>query len=333
MSKESFEWLNQNVLIGFTEKRGNAWHYDEASQGDEPNHYPGPIPVADVDRRLFCWEPLKTPIQFYFQGELRTSERDVIVVRSDTGKELGTFKDGYQPHEYSKWLVKNVEAILDDDLAVGSAGLLKGGAVAWVSIEVPENIVTPEGVEFRPNLLAATSFDGSLATTYKRVITNVVCDNTMAAGLGESGQVYRVKHTKHSAVKLAEAREALAVIYSAADDFQAEVKALCATAVSEAQFQKFLDEFSPMPTDKGRSRTMSEGKRDAVTAMYRHDERVAPWTGTAWGVMQAVNTFTHHGGIVRGMSRPERNMLRAVTGGADSLDQDTAEILGRVLAA
>ena len=42
---------------------------------------------------------------------------------------------------------------------------------------MPDKIATPDGVAFRPNLLATTSFDGSIATTYKRTVTITVCDN------------------------------------------------------------------------------------------------------------------------------------------------------------
>jgi hypothetical protein len=45
MSKESLEWLNANTLIGFTSKRGTAWHYRADRQSKEPNHYPGSVPV------------------------------------------------------------------------------------------------------------------------------------------------------------------------------------------------------------------------------------------------------------------------------------------------
>lgn len=59
MSKETLEYLNANTLVGFTAKRGQAWHYREEMQGDEPNHYTGAIPVEDVRRRLFGWEPVE----------------------------------------------------------------------------------------------------------------------------------------------------------------------------------------------------------------------------------------------------------------------------------
>src|SRR3990170_534732 len=225
MSQETMEWLNTQTLIGFTEKRGNAWHYQASLQGDEPNHYEGPVPVEDVERRLFNFKVEKA--QIFVQNEdgtyVQVSDRNAIRA-DDNGDVLGVFMSGYEPHQYGEWLVKNVATILDDELGIGSAGLLKNRGQAWVSVEVPENITTPEGVEFRPNLVAATSFDGSLATTYARTVTAVVCDNTLQTGLSEGGQKFRLRHTKYSGLKITDAREALAIVYGIADDFSAEVE-------------------------------------------------------------------------------------------------------------
>src|SRR6478735_12331906 len=123
---------------------------------------------------------------------------------------MGIFTTGYVMHQYREWLLTTVGNILDDTLAISSAGLLRGGAVAWVEVSVPETITTPEGFSFRPNLLATTSFDGSIATTFKRTVTATVCDNTRELALAEPGQGYKVKHSRYSVAKLAEAREALA---------------------------------------------------------------------------------------------------------------------------
>lgn len=204
MSKETLDWLNNNTLIGFTEKRGTAWHYHRGYQGTESNHYAGAIPVEDVHRRLFGWEavPSEVYVKNPLTGRPELDSDKVAFSRSDNGRILGYFGQGYEPHPYAEWLLEKVALLLDDDLAIGSAGLLRGGAVAWVSVEVPENVVTPEGVAFRPHLLAATSFDGSLATTYKRAITNVVCDNTMSAALGERGDQIKVKHSRRSSLRL-----------------------------------------------------------------------------------------------------------------------------------
>ncbi|UGQ10536.1 DUF932 domain-containing protein [Yinghuangia sp. ASG 101] len=332
MSKETLEWLNANVLVGFTDKRGDAWHYRAGLQGTEPNHYAGPIPVEDVKRRLFGWKAVPTPI--YVPGTTAGTFDEVpgrrAILRSDTGHVMGIFTDAYEPHAYEVWLLDTIGRLLDADLSIGSAGLLRGGAVAWVSVEVPETITTPEGVAFRPHLFGATSFDGSLATTFKRAVTNIVCDNTMAAGLAEHGQQIKIKHSRHSQLRLDEARDALNIVYEIADDFTAEVKRLCEATVTNREWAAFLDAHVELPDQPGRARTIAERKRDTLTRLWTHDIRVAPWKGTAYGVLQAVNTYTHHEQTVRGAQRAERNMLRAVTGGVDDLDHDTLTTLARV---
>lgn len=333
MSQETSQWLNQNTLIGFTEKRGNAWHYRAADQGAESNHYTGAIPVGDVQRRLFDWTAVSSPV--FVGGDdfgLRRVANKQAITTSDTGDVLGIFADGYEVHQYQEWLINKVAAILDDGLQIGSAGLLRGRKQAWVSIEVPENITTPEGVEFRPNLIACTSHDGSLATTYKRTVTNVVCDNTMAAGLAEQGQQFKIKHSRNSKLRIVEVRDALAVVHTVAEDFAAEVKALCETSVSDKAWSAFLDLHAPVPEAAGRSRTTAVNEQAALTALWNSDARVSPWRGTAWGVVQAVNTHLHHEAKVRGVSRPERNMCNAVDGKADALDKATVAELGKVLA-
>jgi hypothetical protein len=33
---ETAQWLNRNVLIGYTDQRGTAWHYRATAQGASP---------------------------------------------------------------------------------------------------------------------------------------------------------------------------------------------------------------------------------------------------------------------------------------------------------
>ena len=100
MSRETLEYLNANTLIGFTAKRGEAWHYRESLQGVEPNHYPGAIPVEDVRRRLFGWEPveaLSAAIVMTGDGvQTIVDETRKQIVHPDSGQVLGVFKSGYQ---------------------------------------------------------------------------------------------------------------------------------------------------------------------------------------------------------------------------------------------
>jgi Domain of unknown function (DUF932) len=93
-----------------------------------------------------------------------------------------------------------------------------------------------------------------------------------------------------SKLRLAEAREALNIVYEIADDFAARSPGCARQEVSDAEWAAFLDAHEPIPEDKGRARTMAETKREPLTRPWSHDNRVAPWHGTAWGVMRAVNT-------------------------------------------
>jgi phage/plasmid-like protein (TIGR03299 family) len=353
MSRETIQWLNTQTLIGNTDHRGHAWHYRAEEQGDETNHYPGPIPVEDVSRRLFDWQAVSRRVAVEVPATVETmthlnaagepmrwvvQDHKQAITRDDNHHVMGIFAEGYEMHQYEEWLLTQVANLLDDDLGISSAGLLKQGAIAWVEVSVPESITTPEGVQFRPNLLATTSFDGSIATTYKRTVTDTVCDNTREQALSESGQTYKVKHSRYSKVKLLEAREALAVVHSLADDFAREVAQLCKMKVSPKQWQTFIDTYASRNNAKtgkqltGRSLTMVDKKRAALQRLYQHDERVAPWAGTAWGVMAAVNTWEHHEKTVRGSERAERNMLRTVTGDFGKTDRDVLEHLQVVLA-
>lgn len=326
MSQETREWLSTNTLIGFTDSRGDAWHH----RAGDNNTYPNAIPVADVEKRLFDWEATEQPlyVRSVHDDELVPVPNQKAIVRSDNGHVMGIFKPGYQPHQYNQWLLGNVAQILDDRLQVGSAGLLKGGAVAWVSVEVPETIVTPEGVAFRPFLMATTSFDGSLATTYKRGVTNVVCDNTMAAFLREAGETLRVKHSAKSLGQLQNAKDALGIVYSVADDFALQVAALTAIKVDDRQFEKIVESLSPLPEDPQKHKaavTQTEKKRGAIRRLYRQDERVAPWAGSAFGVWQAYNTYGQHEQRVVNATRQERNMLRTANGEIEKTDTETVE--------
>jgi len=354
MTTETLRSLNTNTLIGHTAHRGTAWHYRAETQGDEPNHYAGPIPPEDVARRLFGWQALSLPVAVERPADILTMthrgadgmprrwvqiEGRQAIARSDedNGHVLGIFTDAYEPHPYTEFLLTAVGNILDDSLSISSAGVLRGGAVAWVEVSVPESVTTPEGVEFRPNLLATTTLDGSLATTYKRTVTDVVCDNTRAAALQEDGQEVKIRHSRRSRLRLADARSALSIVHGLAEDFAAEITELCRIEIDARTWARFLDSWVPLAGPDGealprRRRELAEAKREALAASYVHDTRVAPWAGTAHAVLQAVNTYEHHHSPTT-VPRSDRNMRRAVTGAYEKLDRKAWEVLQQVRAA
>lgn len=347
MSTETLNWLNTNVLVGMTDKRGTAWHYKASEQGDEPNHYPQAIPVEDVRRRLFHWHAIQTPVFARVpatmdnatgmdeDGNLTravTAKGKLAIVRDDTGDVLGIMSDRYRCHQYDEWLLDNVQNLLDDDLRIGSAGLLRNGAIAWVSIEMADNTTTAAGVEFRSHLLATTSFDGSIPTLYKGVNTFVVCDNTRSIALSERGSDVRVRHTTNSALRLGEARDALGLIIANTEDTIAEIDRLTAMPVTARQFDAWLTMFVEPASSSKHATTRTDNTRTKLRSMWENDARVAPWKGTAFGVVQLANTFQLHERNTKGSTvRAERNMVELLNGTADRTDNRAASILASVL--
>ncbi len=302
MSTETTEWLYTNVLAGYSKER-TPWWYAGPREGILSPLYDGPIPISEVKTRLFGWEP----VEGVMKGHLPDGRSAVVVGRktihrSDTGAILGTPSVGYQLHGYGEWLIDNVGLLLDDGgLHIGSAGLLKGGAVAWVQIELGEDVTTKHGVTFRPRLLACTSFDSTLPSTEKLVNGIVVCDNTMTAALGEKGvQKYQVKHTKNSKFDITSAREALDLVIASASDFEREVEALCKTRITNKVWDEFVNTMFPLrDTANARVKTITTEKRDMLQELRDSDERVSPWRNTAFAAVQAWNTYKMHLSLVQ----------------------------------
>jgi phage/plasmid-like protein (TIGR03299 family) len=346
MSRETSQWLNNNVLVGFTEQRGHAWHYKASEQGEEPNHYTKAIPVEDVRRRLFNWQAqeanvyVKVPLKqddgnFFGDKEaFKIVDDRKAILRSDNNEILGMFKDSYQIHQYDEWLLNTVANIIDDsNLQIGSAGLLKGGGVAWVSVEMPETIKTKEGFPIRPHLLATTSHNGTLASTFKRVVTAVVCDNTLAGALGEQGSEFKTRHSKYSDSRIQSIRDAIGIVHSMADDVIAQIERLSSITVSQAEWDAIVDRLVPVGMEgdaRPQAISRAQNKQEAIRHMYKYDERCAPWQGTALGALNTFNTFYHHA-TGKDESRVERNALNALNGKTDEFDRQVLEVIKDVV--
>lgn len=326
MSRETIEDLNANTLIGMTARRGNAWHWRKGTD----NHYADAIPVEVVRDTLFNWSAVQGTVSataLTSEGVLHAEAKDKkAVMRSDTGAVLGIHGATYKIHQYDQWLIDNVATLLDADLVIGSAGLLQQGRKAWVQIELRDTLEVA-GEQLRPFLTAATAHDGSMATTYVTGAVRTVCDNTLDAALRMADTTFKVRHSTNSLSKIGKARDALGIIHQVADEFEAQVTALTAQVVTDRQWKEFVERFSAPSTNTERSKSMAQTKVGQLNRLYRYDERVAPWAGTAWGAVMAVNTWGQHVRTVKGMAREQRNQLNALSGTVRKEDQAALDLL------
>lgn len=371
MSKETIEWLNENTMLGFTshrEKYANMgwgtnfnestgqieawWHTDDFQNG-----YPDAIPPSEVERVLFNWEPVETEIMHKRRDGITTDNMDAAdgigpfvwvpsskfkgIMHPRTEHEFGIFGiDTYKVHSYKPWLVDNINTLVDGEAGIASAGLLRGGGVAYVSVELPE-CVEVAGMDIRPMLLACTSVDGTKATTYKMVTQLPVCDNTLDVALqqvnGDTG-MFKIKHSAKSIGRLGDARAALGILYKHTDEMVQFLDTLSNVDVTDAQFQQIIRGIKDIPEpvtkmEKGklvvtnqRAITIAENLHHDLNKMWNSDPRCKQWNGTLLGAFQTVNTWHNH-------ERPnsdngvERVMTATISGQVAAFDAEFFQIV------
>src|SRR5215467_1266118 len=346
MSAETLKWLNTMTLQGFRIKRGTAWHYDADSQGEQPNHYDFAIPFEDVLGRLFPWKvtegPVKARVKVAGAWRTVTVPGKKALSHPDTGEVFSIVGHKFAPHNYGEWLVDNFRTVMDtDELGIGSAGLLKGGAQAWVQIELPDSVEGPGGIVHRPYLTGSAVLDGSRQTIYCTGSQLAVCDNTLSGALAGAASMIKYPHRPSVKFHAQDVRDRLELLAGTTDLINAELEQLLAIPVSDKQWEQFLTAtLGPRPNamieGKGSAAlTKWDNAHDTYTALWKNDPMVAPWTGTGFGVLQAANTFRHHHQVAKNVEggRAERNMINRLDGTNDKQDAAVLDRLQVVLAA
>jgi phage/plasmid-like protein (TIGR03299 family) len=309
------------LMRGFSEKMAPMWATEST---------PGPLTEADVVSTLFDWDVIEADVDaaFTYNGDdfsIRVPDRKALV-RSDTFETLGIHSKKYEVHPYREWLLRQVEMIADERLAIGGAGYFRHGARAFVQFEMPENREV-NGVEYRSYLSAGTSHDGSMSTTYTLGNIVIICTNTFASAMSLDER-YLVRHRKGSSFQAERAREAIGYVFEVAEEFEAMVRDLTAETVTGRKWDQFVFEYSGLDRQpEGRALTLARTRANDLRTLWNESSMVAPWAGTAYGVLAAVNTARHHLATVRASDRPTRNMERLVSGGNLAPDQAALRLL------
>lgn len=332
MSRETLEWLNENTLIGFTDERGDAWHHLEGYD----NHFPGAIPYDRV-LDLMSYPLAEGTPTVAVLGEDGVTTFEAVghkgIVRLDTGEVFKFFKEGYRIHQPKDWCLRNVETLTHGSLELAAAIVLRGGAIAAVQAELTDTREAAEGVKHRPYITAATSMDGSLATTYLVGTRLWVCDNTLTYALSEHDALqHKVRHSAHSLNRMGEVRENLGlVVEEVGDTIDREIRRLTSEYVSDDRWNEFVKAYTGIEKIEkpGKALANAEAKVKVLNQMWHYDERVAPWKNSAWGVYSAVNTSEHHI-FGNDSNRETRNGLRTVQGKWDAIDRHTLQVLASV---
>lgn len=263
-----------------------------------------------------------------------------------TGRVYRHTKPGAELHQYTD-LYDNLRAAIDvPGLAIVSAGAWAFGASAYVQFETPNDVVRGQsGIELAPFIGWTTSHDGSLPTTIGDGVTAIICENTFAAFTSEAAKSgMRVRQTKHSLSRITPQaiREALDLGYEHAATIASMIDTAAEFTVTDAMLSRFVESMYPMPKDGKGYVGAVERNRELFTSTFRANPMVKPWTGTAFGLIQAVNVIEQHEAPIRATvddftgktaksNRFMRNVRSWAEGDVDAVNTNALDVLNNVL--
>lgn len=315
MSSEIVPGLDSTALAE------RAWHGYGTVVGSNMS-YAEALAIADLD-----WSVRLAPITTITPNGVVEVDTHRATYRSDTGAVLGVVGADYQPHQPAE-LLELARLTIDaatTDAHVEVVGSLRAGRIVFLTIALPDDIDIAGDVHL-PRLVWVTSMDGTMATRAVSTYVRAVCANTIRASFRNARTSWAARHTSSLTGRAADARSALQLMFATAETFRAEVEALTRQIVTTRQVEQVLAGIWPdRPDATTRTRAGAARRRDAVSAMYRNDPRVAGWHGTAYGLVQAASTWEQWNAPRRG-DRGEQ-VLTGVLAGGRSLAADVVERL------
>jgi phage/plasmid-like protein (TIGR03299 family) len=292
-----------------------------------------------------AWGVRRSEVEFIgLDNERKVMGDRHVLFRGDTGKPLGIVSADYkivQPREIIGFFDDLVKR---EGFKMDVAGSLNDGRRIWALVSCGEGAEIIGHDEVRPYLLAATSYDGTMASTFKFTAIRVVCNNTisMATGVAADGQkgggendktegavvnCVRVPHSVEfdaDKVKLD-----LGIVRSAFDRFVIQSRLLAEQKVDEKFVVEFLKALLPKP--KNEEENVEAGKTfQRLLATWRGDVPSATLPeaqGTAWGLLNAITWDVDH---VRGRDGSRLNAAWFGTG--EGLKSKALDLLSKVAA-
>lgn len=348
-SAETMEWLRHNIRVGFKSKRGPAWWANGAvtKAGDwteipDGSHFEGPVPIdvvlATLDVKLVKGEVHVTYLDEHGERQVAQDVGTQPIVNAGTGRIFSYPKEGYSIHPYIQTLHGFVKRIqYDEEVGVGSVGLLKNGGVAFLQAVLPETFEV-QGYGFVPYLTAVTSADLSRRTIFTTGFEGAVCDNTVDAAILGALTLFGLKHTRNSLPKVQQARERLGIqLAQSGELIGSAIKELCKIEVSDKEWTAWKDETVSLVDKDGNPKTkrglgMAERKRDELDRLWTVDPKGAPWRGTGFGVLQVDSTYRQWNQKVTSAEggRIERNYSNTVFGISAKNDALALETLAKI---
>lgn len=272
--------------------------------GDAPWHRLGHklLPGRPIDEWVqsarLDWKLERLPVQYLWDGALRTMDDRFVLARTDTGEALSVVSEDYrvvQPREVLEFYRDLVE---DQGCTLETAGALNGGRKIWALARTRSAaaLESDRSDHLAAYILLATSCDKTLATTAAFTSVRVVCQNTLSFAMSDVAEHKRPKvKVTHSNFFDPTAVKKQLGLDEAWKVFIRKVNAMSKRRLGAGEAAAFFDALFRQKHDKPLSpRAQRESATVGALFSSAPGQNVASAKGTLWGAVNAVSYYADH---------------------------------------
>ena len=130
-----------------------------------------------------------------------------------------------------------------------TAGSMRGGRSVFVTMKLPDTMKIAGVDDLDLYLAATTSHDGTQALRVDATPVRIVCANTQRAAFAQTRGHYVFRHTTGVHSQIAQAREAVGLMWRYLEAFQAEAERMINETLTMGEFDKVVAELWPLADD------------------------------------------------------------------------------------
>ena len=177
-----------------------------------------------------------------------------------------------------------------------TAGSLRQGRQVFITLRLPEGVRIAGVDDLDLYLALTTSHDGSVALRVDATPVRVVCANTQRLALRRSVGHYTFRHTTNIRTRIAQARQAIGIVFDYRDAFTAEAEHLLQQTLDEDAFRAVCQQIWPTPAPDAPVRTLNAHRRRShrLEQLFVEAPTQANIRGTAWAGLQAIGEYLDH---------------------------------------
>jgi phage/plasmid-like protein (TIGR03299 family) len=227
--------------------------------------------------------------------------RRFATIRTDTNTVLGSVGAAYKVFQN-----RDLAALADAIVETGEAkyetgGLMRGGAVFFLSMELDHLDVTVPGDTsgLRTYLLLVTSHDGSRPAGFYLTQVRTVCRNTQNLATKNALRSFKIRHVGDLAARASEAQRTLGIAAKDSEHTRDVATTLATSMIVDAQIKEIFE--TVWPVEEGTEEPVSRNARKAFD-LYESSPTLDGIRGTKWAAYNAVTEYLDHYSDYRGGS-------------------------------